>query len=86
MPDNPVVVFPSDGPNRQHTGGENWPFVLLGNLGGRLKTGRLVAYPMQERGTKGDWSYHGNASAIMIPSPAGTRAWLHPSRERASTT
>jgi hypothetical protein len=63
MLDNTVVVFTSDSANRQHTGGENWPFVLLGNLGGRLRTGRLVAYPMQERGTKGDWNYHGNASA-----------------------
>lgn len=62
MLDNTLVVFTSDSANRQHTGGENWPFVLVGNLGGRLKTGRLINYPMKERGTKGDWNYHGSAS------------------------
>lgn len=63
MLDNTLVVFTSDSANRQHTSGENWPFVLLGNLGGRLKTGRYVAYPMTERGTPGDWSYGGSASS-----------------------
>ena len=63
MLDNTLLVFTSDSANRQHTSGENWPFVLLGNLGGRLKTGRYVAYPMKERGTKGEWNYHGSASS-----------------------
>jgi hypothetical protein len=62
MLDNTLLVFTSDSANRQHTGGENWPFVLVGNLGGRLKTGQLVAYPMTERGTKGEWSYHGSSA------------------------
>ena len=62
MLDNTLLVFTSDSANRQHTSGENWPFVLLGNLGGRLKTGRYVAYPMTERGAKGEWSYHGSAA------------------------
>jgi hypothetical protein len=62
MLDNTLLVFTSDSANRQHTGGENWPFVLLGNLGGRLKTGRYVAYPMKERGSKGEWNYHGSAA------------------------
>jgi len=46
MLDNTLVVFTSDSANRQHTHGENWPFVLLGNLGGRIKTGRFVCYPI----------------------------------------
>jgi hypothetical protein len=62
MLDNTLLVFTSDSANRQHTSGENWPFVLAGNLGGRLKTGQLVAYPMQERGTLGEWNYHGSAA------------------------
>jgi hypothetical protein len=61
MLDNTLLVFTSDSANRQHTGGENWPFVLVGNLGGRLKTGQLLAYPMTERGTKGEWKYHGSS-------------------------
>jgi hypothetical protein len=48
MLDNTLVVFTSDSANRQHSHGENWPFVLLGNLGGRIRTNRLVLYPMRE--------------------------------------
>ncbi len=63
MLDNTLLVFTSDSANRQHTSGENWPFVLLGNLNGRLKTGRYVAYPLRERGTADDWNYHGSAAS-----------------------
>lgn len=48
MLDNTLVVFTSDSANRQHSHGENWPYVLLGNLGGRIKTNQLVLYPMRE--------------------------------------
>ena len=48
MLDNTLVVFTSDSANRQHTHGENWPFVLLGNLGGRIKTNQLVVYPISK--------------------------------------
>ncbi|QDU92915.1 DUF1552 domain-containing protein [Lignipirellula cremea] len=48
MLDNTLVVFMSDGANRQHTHGENWPFALIGNLGGRIKGNQLVTYPMRE--------------------------------------
>lgn len=48
MLDNTLVVFTSDSANRQHSHGENWPFVLLGNLGGLIKTNQLVLYPMRE--------------------------------------
>ena len=61
MLDNTLLVLTSDSANRQHTSGENWPFVLLGNLGGALKTGQYVSYPMKERGTVGEWNYHGSA-------------------------
>jgi hypothetical protein len=62
MLDNTVVVFTSDSANRQHTSGENWPFVLIGNLGGRLKTNQFVGYPLRERGGEaGLWGSHGAA-------------------------
>lgn len=48
MLDNALLVFTSDSANREHSHGENWPFVLLGNLGGRIKTNQLVLYPMRE--------------------------------------
>jgi len=49
MLDNTVLVFTSDSANWQHSGGENWPFVLVGDLGGRLKGGRFVSYPLTNR-------------------------------------
>lgn len=61
MLDNTVLVFMSDSANRQHSHGENWPFVLIGRPGGRLKTGRLVAYPLKA-GRQGDnYANVGNA-------------------------
>jgi len=47
MLDNTLLVFMSDSANHQHTGpGRNWPFVLVGNLGGALRTGQFVSYPV----------------------------------------
>jgi len=57
MLDNTLVVFMSDSANGQHCDGFSWPFVLIGDLGGRLKTGRLVTYPMVVR-TGGHWGGH----------------------------
>jgi hypothetical protein len=62
MLDNTVLVFTSDSANRQHTAGENWPFVLIGNLGGRLKTNQFLGYPLREsRNDAGTWAHHGTA-------------------------
>lgn len=49
MLDNTLVVFMSDSAERQHTNGSQWPVVLIGNLGGRLKSGQLITYPMQAK-------------------------------------
>jgi hypothetical protein len=56
MLDNTVMVFTSDCANTQHCQGTNWPFVMVGDLGGTLKTGQYVSYPMS-RG-------HGNKNAV----------------------
>jgi hypothetical protein len=61
MLDNTLVVFTSDSANRQHSHGENWPFVLLGNLGGRIKTGQLVAYPIKTDSP----TYEGTPNRVM---------------------
>lgn len=45
MLDNTVIVFMSDAGARHHTGYENMPLLVLGNLGGALKTGRYLHYP-----------------------------------------
>ncbi|EAQ81727.1 DUF1552 domain-containing protein [Blastopirellula marina] len=42
MMDNTLIVYTSNNADKQHTGGANWPFILLGNCGGRLKTGQFT--------------------------------------------
>ena len=53
MLDNTLVVFMSDSAETQHSAAGNWPFVLLGNLGGRIRTNQIVLYPMRERNIAG---------------------------------
>ena len=42
MMDNTLIVYTSNNADRQHTSGANWPFVLLGNCSGRIKTGQYL--------------------------------------------
>jgi hypothetical protein len=51
MLDNTLLVFMSDSANQQHTQrNANWPIVLVGNLGGRLRAGQFVSYPVRGGG------------------------------------
>jgi len=44
--DNTLIVYLSDSAETHHGQGIEWPMVLVGNLGGRLKTnGRFLQYP-----------------------------------------
>ena len=45
MLDNTLIIYLSDGAEGHHSRCWEWPMVLLGNLGGKLKTGRYVDYP-----------------------------------------
>jgi hypothetical protein len=45
MLDRTLVVYLSDGAEAHHSRCWEWPMVLLGNMGGKLKTGRYVDYP-----------------------------------------
>lgn len=46
MLDNTLIVYTSDGAEWHHATFYEWPFVVLGDLGGRLRTrGRLIDYP-----------------------------------------
>ena len=45
MLDNTVIVYLSDGAEAHHSRCWEWPMVVLGNIGGRLKTGRYIDYP-----------------------------------------
>jgi hypothetical protein len=52
MFDNTLVVFTSDSANQQHAmSSANWPFALVGNLGGALKSGEFISYPTKKRET-----------------------------------
>ncbi|MEQ8790385.1 MAG: DUF1552 domain-containing protein [Pirellulaceae bacterium] len=45
MLDNTVIVYLSDGAEGHHSRCWEWPMVVLGNIGGKLKTGRYIDYP-----------------------------------------
>jgi hypothetical protein len=45
MLDNTVIVYLSDAAESHHSRCWEWPMVMLGNIGGKLKTGRFVDYP-----------------------------------------
>lgn len=49
MMDNTLIVYTSDGAHDHHSNGDEWPFVLIGNLGGKLRTGRFIEYPAVEQ-------------------------------------
>ena len=44
--DNTLIIYMSDSAEEHHGQGKQWPMVLVGNLGGRLKTaGRFLQFP-----------------------------------------
>lgn len=45
MLDHTVIVFLSDAGSQHHTGYENMPLMVLGNMDGAFKTGRYLHYP-----------------------------------------
>lgn len=45
MLDNTVIVYLSDGAESHHSRCWEWPMVVIGGLGGKLKTGRYLDYP-----------------------------------------
>jgi hypothetical protein len=46
MLDNTLIAYFSDAGEKHHASATQWPFVLVGNLNGRLKTtGRYVQFP-----------------------------------------
>ena len=45
MLDNTVIVYLSDGAEGHHSRCWEWPMVVIGNIGGKLKTGRYLDFP-----------------------------------------
>lgn len=46
MLDNTLIVYTSDFGETHHSTGNDWAYVLLGNLGGKLKSGQYIDYPL----------------------------------------
>lgn len=42
MMDNTLIVYTSNNADKQHTNGANWPFILLGNCSGAIRTGQYT--------------------------------------------
>ena len=60
MLDNTVIVYLSDNSDKHHSSAREWPMVVVGNLGGQIKSeGRYLAYPAYETAdhhhTIGNW-------------------------------
>ncbi len=46
MLDNTIIVYTSDNAAKHHSVGADWPMLVIGNMGGKLKSkGRYLAYP-----------------------------------------
>jgi hypothetical protein len=75
MLDNTLVVFMSDSAERQHSHGTQWPVVLMGSLGGRLKTGQLVTYPMQAKTVENDYGESREAGIGLPDNPTLNRLY-----------
>ena len=45
MLDNTLIVYTSDSGEVQHSHGNHWSFLLIGNLGGRIRSGRYIQFP-----------------------------------------
>ncbi len=45
MLDNTVIVYLSDAAESHHSRCWEWPMVVIGNMGGKLKSGRYLDYP-----------------------------------------
>ena len=71
MLDNTLLVFMSDSANRQHTHGENWPMVLVGDLGGTIAAGQVVCYPLRAPTTGGDYgkTFYGPPAQAAMSNP-----------------
>ncbi len=64
MMDNTVIVYLSDAPEEHHSKGFEWPMVVIGNAGGRLKPGgRYLSYP--DYGRPGHRTYNGLYNSLL---------------------
>jgi hypothetical protein len=46
MMDHTLIVYTSCHGETQHSSGDRWPFLLIGDLGGGIRSGRYIHYPL----------------------------------------
>jgi len=63
MLDNTLIVYTSDSGEVQHSHGNHWPFLLIGNLGGKIRSGRYIQFPTWGSMTKTPNSSYGEPVA-----------------------
>jgi hypothetical protein len=73
MLDNTLIVFMSDSAERQHSHGTHWPVAIVGDLGGRLKTGQLISYPMDAKLVENDYGESREAGTGHATNPTLNR-------------
>ena len=47
MLDNTLVVWTNENGEQHHARYDRWPVALIGDMGGALRTGRYVRYPLR---------------------------------------
>ncbi len=79
MMDNTVIVYTSCHGEAHHSTGFGWPYLLIGDLGGTLRSGRLVQYPnrrwLPDKGTSGIVKHERTVNALYctLLNAAGVR-------------
>jgi len=68
MLDNTVFVYTSDFGETHHSTGDDWAYVLLGDLGGKLKKGQYIVYPL--RGREGNRSINAPYCTLLHAAEA----------------
>ena len=71
MLDNTLIVYTSDSGEVQHSHGNHWPFLLIGNLGGRMQSGRYIQFPTWGSMTKTPNASYGEPVAHHERPPDG---------------
>lgn len=73
MLDNTLIVYTSCAGGQHHAGGTDWPFITIGGVSGKLKTGRYIQYPSYaQKGHKSIANFY-----MSIMTAADTRYGKH---------
>ena len=87
MLDNTLIMYFSDAAEKHHASCHQWPFILLGGLGGRLKTGsRYLQFPSHGRSGHRTIATLHNTIAHAVGISQNRVGQLDPNLDEASQT